>query len=49
MESPEAKTAHSLDDLIYEEGCARLEFESVPVRAFEVWVLEVRLNADFDA
>ena len=37
----------NLDDLIYEEGCARLRFKAVPLRAFEVWVFEVRLNASF--
>jgi hypothetical protein len=46
MEAPEPRSAYSLDDLLYEKGCASLlEFKSVPVRAFEVWVLEVRVKA----
>jgi hypothetical protein len=37
----------NLDDVIYEEGRARLEdFKPVPLQAFEVWVFEVSLNAD---
>ena len=37
-----------LDDLIYEEGRNRLHrFMPVPLRAFEVWVFEVCLNADY--
>ena len=37
-----------LDDLIYEEGCSRLRFKSVPVRAFEIWVFEVRCDTGID-
>jgi hypothetical protein len=38
----------NLDALTYEEGYARvgLKFKPVPLRAFEVWVFEVRLIAD---
>ncbi len=37
-----------LHDLIYEEGCAGLRFKSVPVRAFEIWVFEVRCDIGID-
>ena len=37
----------NLDDVIHEEGRARLEeFKPVPLQAFEVWVFEVRPDAD---
>lgn len=46
-----SSTAKELDDLIYEEGCAGLRFKPVPVRAFEIWVFEVRceIGIDFDS
>lgn len=33
--------------MIYEEGCASLRFESLPVRAFEIWIFEVRYDTTF--